>query len=52
MTAAVARTLDFFDSQLAYVVLGLWASDGVHLSQRGTRVLGEKLVGLIGKSLN
>jgi len=36
----------------AYTALSLWALDGVCLSERERRILGEKLVGLIGRALN
>ena len=35
-----------------YTALGLMATDGVQLSQRGTRILDHELAGLIERALN
>jgi len=37
---------------MAYMAPGLLASDRIHLSQRGKRVLAQELAGLIGRVLN
>jgi len=42
----------FFDHREVYTALGLLATDGVQLSQRGKRILAHKLVGLIERALN
>jgi len=42
----------FFDHREVYTAPGLLATDGVQLSQRGKRILGHELVGLIERALN
>jgi len=42
----------FFDHEEVYTAPGLLAIDRVHLSQRGKRILGHELVGLIERALN
>lgn len=41
-----------FDNEKAYIALGLSAPDGFHFSLSGKRVCGQKLAGLIGRTLN
>jgi len=41
----------FFDHGEVYMAQGLLATDGVQLSQRGTRILAHKLAGLIERAL-
>jgi len=43
---------DFFDHGEVYMAPGLLATDGVHLSQRGKRILTHELEGLIERALN
>ena len=42
----------FFNHGLVYRTPELLASDGMHLSQRGKRILGQELAGLIERALN
>jgi len=42
----------FFDHGEVYTALGLLATDGVQLSQRGNRILAHKLVRLIERTFN
>jgi len=42
----------FFDHGEVYTAPGLLATDGVQLSQRGKRILGHELAGLIERALN
>jgi len=42
----------FFDHGEVYTALGLLATGGVQLSQRGKRILAHELVGLIKRTLN
>jgi len=42
----------FFDYGEVYMALGLLATDGVQLSQRGKRILADELAGLIERALN
>jgi len=42
----------FFDHREVYTAPGLLATDRVQLSQRGKRILGHQLVGLIERALN
>ena len=46
------QNLGVFDNEMVYKALGLLASDGIHLSQRGKRVFAHKLAGLIDRALN
>jgi len=41
----------FFDHGEIYTALGLLATDGVQLSQRGKRILAHELAGLIERAL-
>jgi len=42
----------FFDHGEVYTAPGLLVTEGVQLSQRGKRILGHKLAGLIERALN
>ena len=42
----------FFDHREVYTTPGLLATGGTQLSQRGKRILGHELVGLIERALN
>jgi len=42
----------FFDHGEVYTALGLLVTDRVQLSQRGKRILGHELVGVIERALN
>jgi len=42
----------FFDRREVYTAPGMLATDGVQLSQRGKRILGHQLAGLIERPLN
>jgi len=42
----------FFDHGEVYTAPGLLVTDGVQLSQRGKRILGHELAGLIERALN
>lgn len=42
----------FYANRLAHMAPGLQAPAGFHLSQRGKKILGEKLAGLICRTLN
>jgi len=42
----------FFDHGEVYTALGLLATGGSQLSQRGNRILGHELAGLIERALN
>jgi len=42
---------DFFDHEEVYTASGLLETDGVQLSQRGKRILGHELAGLIERAL-
>ena len=46
------QNFGLFGNRMPYVALSLQAQDGFYLSPRGKRVSGEKLAGLIGRSLN
>ena len=43
---------DFFDHEEVYTASGLLETDGVQLSQRGKRILGHELAGLLERTLN
>jgi len=42
----------FFDHVEVYTALGLLATSGAQLSQKGKRILGHELAGLIERALN
>jgi len=42
----------FFDHGSVYMAPGLLATDGVHLSQKGKRILAQGTAGLIDRALN
>ena len=46
------QNLGIFDHGSVYVAPGLLATDGVHLSQKGKRILAQELAGLIHRTLN
>jgi len=46
------QNLEFFDHGSVYMAPGLLATEGVHLSQKGTRILAQESAGLIDRALN
>jgi len=46
-----ALDFGFFDHGEVYTALGLLATSGAQLSQRGKRILGHELAGLIERAL-
>jgi len=46
------QNLGFFDHGSVYMAPGLLATDGLHLSQKGKRILVQELAGLINRALN
>jgi len=46
------QNLGFFDHGSVYMASGLLATHGVHLSQKGKRILAQELAGLIDRALN
>ena len=46
------QNLVFFHHGSVYTTLGLLATGGVHLSQRGKRIFAQELAGLIERALN
>jgi len=46
------QNLGFVDHGSVYMAPGLLATDGVHLSQKGKRILAQELAELIDRALN
>ena len=46
------QNLGFFDHGSVYMAPGLLTTDGVHLSQKGKRILAQKIAGLIDTAFN
>ena len=46
------RGFGYFDLGQAFEKLGMWAPDGLQLSERGRSVLGNKFCGLITRASN
>jgi len=46
------QNLRFFDHGSVYMAPGLLATDGLHLSQKGKRILAQELAGFINRALN
>jgi len=44
--------LGFFDHRTVYMAPDLLATDGVHLLQKGKRILAQELAGFIDRALN